>query len=66
MVKCHLSKIMGERKVKISELARATGLNRSTLTSLYNETAMRIELDTLEKLCSYFNCEIGDLLQILN
>lgn len=57
---------MGERKVKISELARATGLNRSTLTSLYNETAMRIELDTLEKLCSYFNCEIGDLLQILN
>lgn len=63
MVKCNLSRIMGEKKLKISDLSRDTGINRGTLTRLYQETAERVELDVLDKLCSHLNCEIGDLLQ---
>ncbi len=63
MIKCNLSRIMGEQKLKISELSRDTGINRGTLTRLYQETAERVELDVLDKLCIYLNCEIGDLLQ---
>lgn len=55
---------MGERKLKISDLARETGLNRGTITRLYHETAERVELDVIEKLCDYFQCEIADLLEI--
>lgn len=64
MVKIHLSRLMGERKLKISDLARETGLNRGTITRLYHETAERVELDVIEKLCDYFQCEIADLLEI--
>ena len=63
MIKCHLSRIMGEKRLKISDLARDTGLNRGTLTRLYHETAERIELDVLDALCRYFNCQLGDLLE---
>ena len=39
------------------------GLNRNTITLLYKETAQRIELDALDKLCKLFNCGVGDLLE---
>lgn len=63
MIKCNLSRIMGEKKLKISDLSRETGINRGTITRLYQETAERIELDVLDKLCVYLNCNVGDLLE---
>lgn len=65
MVRCHLSRLMGERKMKIADVARETGLNRNTITLLYRETASRIELDAVEKLCALFSCGIGDLFEVV-
>lgn len=64
MITCHLSTLMGKNKMKIADVARETGLNRSTITALYNEDATRIDMETIEKLCVLFNCEVGDLLEI--
>ncbi len=64
MVKCHLSRLMGARKLKISDVVRETGINRGTLTRLYHETAQRVELKDLETICQYLNCEVGDLLEL--
>jgi putative transcriptional regulator len=64
MIRCHLSRIMGEHKMKIADVARATGLNRSTVTALYDENATRIDLETIEKLCRLFECDIGEMLEI--
>jgi len=63
MIKCHLSKLMGEKKLKASEVARITGLHRNTVTLLYKETATRVELETIEKLCELFNCQVSDLFE---
>ncbi len=63
MIKCHLSRMMGERKLKIADLARMTGLHRNTITLLYEETAARIDLDAIDKLCEVFGCQVGDLLE---
>ena len=62
MIRCHLARLMGERKLKISELARATGINRGTLTRLYYERTMRIDIADLDALCGFLNCQVGDLL----
>lgn len=64
MVRCHLARLMGERKMKVVDVARETGLNRNTVTLLYKETAQRIDLDAIEKLCRLFECEVGDLLEL--
>ena len=63
MIRCHFARLIGERKLKISDVARDTGINRGTLTRLYYETAERIELDVLDKLCDYFGVDLPELLQ---
>lgn len=63
MIKCNLSRIMGERKLKISDVSRDTGINRGTLSRLYQETAERVDLDVLDQLCEYFECEVGELFE---
>ena len=65
MVHCHLSRLMGERKIKIADLSRDTGINRGTATRLYYETAERIEIEVINTLCNYFNCQISDLLEFI-
>ena len=64
MIKCHLSRLMGERKLKISDVARDTGLHRNTITLLYQETANRIDLDAIEVLCRYFGVGVGEMLEL--
>ncbi len=66
MIKCNLSRLMGEKKLKISDVAKDTGINRGTITRLYHETAVRVDFDVLEKLCVYLECEIGELINILD
>lgn len=64
MIRCRLSNLMGERKIlKLSEVAQATGINRNTLTSLYYDRAVRIELSVANTLCEYFNCNMQDLFE---
>lgn len=63
MIRCHLSRLMGEHKMKIADVARKTGLNRNTITLLYNETAQRVDLETIDRLCRLFECEVGDLFE---
>jgi putative transcriptional regulator len=64
VIKCHLSRLMGERKLKISDVARDTGLHRNTVTLLYQETATRVDLEAIEALCKYFNVQVGELFEL--
>ena len=66
MIKCYLSRIMGEKRLKISDIARATDINRGTITRLYHDTAERVDLESIETLCRYLNCEIGDLFELVD
>ncbi len=66
MIRCHLSTLMGRDKLRVAEVARRTGLNRSTVTALYNETATRVELPAIEALCRLFRCEVGDLFELVD
>jgi putative transcriptional regulator len=66
MIRCHLARLMGEKKYKISDVSRETGLNRNTVTLLYKETAQKIDLEAIDKLCDLFECEVGDLLEKIN
>ncbi|MCS7214942.1 MAG: helix-turn-helix transcriptional regulator [Thermodesulfovibrio sp.] len=63
MIKCHLSKLMGERKLKIADVARAIDVHRNTITLLYYEKAKRIDFEVLDKLCKLFNCRVEDILE---
>jgi putative transcriptional regulator len=63
VIKCHLSRLMGERKLKIVDVARATGLHRNTITLLYQETASRVDVEAMDKLCAFFSVGVGELFE---
>ncbi|ELV8625808.1 MULTISPECIES: helix-turn-helix domain-containing protein [Vibrio] len=63
MIRCHLARLMGERKMRISDVMRETGLSRTTVTLLYKETALKVDLEALDKLCELFDCELNQLLE---
>jgi putative transcriptional regulator len=54
---------MGQRKLRIADVSRSTGLNRSTLSALYWETTTRVDLATIEQLCRLLDCEVGELFE---
>ena len=62
-MRIHFARLLGEHKKKITDVARDTGINRGTLTRLYHETAERIDLEVLQLLCDYFDCEVDVLLE---
>ncbi len=61
MIRCRLAFLLAERKLKIADVSRDTGLNRSTLTAMYYETTQRIDLESVNALCRYFGCKVEDL-----
>ena len=63
MIRCHLSTLMGREKLRIADVSRRTGLNRSTIAALYRETTTRIDLPAVDKLCRLFNCKVADLFE---
>ncbi|MEF3073498.1 helix-turn-helix transcriptional regulator [Methylobacter sp. Wu1] len=63
MIRCHLARLMGEHKMRIADVIRETGLRRNTVTLLYKETAQKVDLDALDKLCVLFDCELNELLE---
>ena len=63
MIRCHLSRLMGEKRVRIIDVARATGISRNMLAKLYYDRARRVDLADVARLCQYFGCPLGDLLE---
>jgi putative transcriptional regulator len=54
---------MGRDKLRISDVSRLTGLNRSTVTALYKETTTRLDLAAVDALCRLFRCSVGELFE---
>ena len=57
---------MGEKRLKISDVAKDTGINRGTISRLYNETATRIDIEVIDQLCDYFDIELMSYLKKYN
>jgi putative transcriptional regulator len=66
MIRCHLSRMMGERKMRVTDVSRLTGIHRNMITLLYRETATRVDLADVEKLCTLFDCGVGELFELVD
>ena len=48
MINIVLSKILGEKRIKMSELSELSGVNKNTILSLYHNRVKRVDFETLE------------------
>lgn len=50
------------QKITYESLAHEVGLSKTTLNRLAENKTERIDFLTLDKLCRYFECDVGELL----
>ena len=74
-MKCRLPILMDQYNARAFEaggtrlsqtlLAEKTGIAASTISRLFTGVAQRVDFSTAEKLCNFFECEVGDLLALV-
>lgn len=50
------------RRITLNELANATGISRMTLSRMVNNRGYSTVTDQLDKLCTFFECELNELI----
>jgi len=69
MLKFKFKQLIAEKEFKdghtvtITDIAKATGINRMTLSKIANRKGYSTVTDNLDKLCAYFGCEVSDLVE---
>ena len=54
---------MAENDIRtMIELSSKTGLDKNTISNWYNQKVTRFSAETLEVLCEFFDCQVGDIL----
>ncbi|MGG3233223.1 helix-turn-helix transcriptional regulator [Priestia flexa] len=61
-IRNNLRVLMAQHKMNIQDVSDATGLSRKSISKMYNETAVQVQLEVLVKLCALFNCGVEDIL----
>lgn len=52
------------RRLSLRTIVEETGVPISTIQGLINDSARRVELGDIGKLCSWIPCEVGELLKL--
>ena len=65
MIKNNLSRLLGERRMKMTELCALTGLSKNTVFRMYHDIATNFSLDTINKICFALNCNVQDIFEYL-
>ena len=63
MIVIRLPILLAERKLRVADVVRATKLSKTTLHKLYNEESKRIDFETINTLCRFLDCQVGDLFE---
>jgi len=67
MIRCKLLHLMSDKGIRyINTLSKETGINRKTLTYLAENKIKRYDADVIGRLCKYFGCTIGDILEYVD
>ncbi|SDE69347.1 helix-turn-helix domain-containing protein [Desulfuromonas thiophila] len=71
MIRYHLKHLIADlelklgQRVSLKEISEKTGIHLSTLSRIANQKAANTTIGNLEKICLFFDCSIGDLVEIL-
>ncbi|MBN1506655.1 MAG: helix-turn-helix transcriptional regulator [Sedimentisphaerales bacterium] len=63
MINVRLDYLLVDRRMKLKDLAEATGLAVNNLSVLKTHKARAIRFSTLESLCTALRCTPGDLIE---
>lgn len=62
MIRILLSRKLGEMRWNQADLARATGIRPATISDLYNEMTVRVNLEHLDLICEALDCDLSEII----
>ena len=62
MITVNLRRLLEERGMNQTELARITGIRPSTICEIYNNNCTFLKLDNIDRICKALDCDISELL----
>ena len=62
-VEVHLEEILKKRNLTSKELAKLIGITEANLSILRSGKAKGVRFETINKICFYLDCQIGDILK---
>lgn len=66
MIKITYDDLAKKNDKTITEVSNETGISRATLTNLSRSRAKGLQFKTIDRICKYFNCDVGDLIKFKN
>lgn len=63
MIINNLSKILGAKRMKMTELCQLTGLSKGLIFELYHCKKSTIKFDTINKICNALECDTQELFE---
>ncbi|TWS94559.1 helix-turn-helix transcriptional regulator [Streptococcus sp. sy018] len=58
--------LLAKRRKKVSDVHKATGISKTSLTALYYERTKKPDIETLQKVSEYLGVTIDELLTVEN
>lgn len=58
-----LSRLIGERRLTVKDVAVGSGISYRTLHDIYHARTTRIDLDTLNRLCAFFDVTPAEIFE---
>ncbi len=65
MIKNRLSIILGEQRMRVSELSKLTGISQNALNKIYHNKTKGIDFDTLNRLCNALDRNSQEIFEFL-
>lgn len=63
MIRSNLSVLLAQRSLTVTQVAKETGISRTTLNALEKNYSQGVQLSTINTLCSYLKVTPSDLLK---
>jgi putative transcriptional regulator len=61
-IQIHLDEILKERHMTSKELCTLIGITEANLSTLRSGKARGVRFNTINKICHYLHCDVGDIL----
>lgn len=61
-IQIHLEEVLKQRKMTSKELCKLIGITEANLSVLRSGRAKGVRFSTINKICYYLQCDVGDIL----
>lgn len=65
MVKIHLSKLLGERRMTQKRLSELTGIRPNAINEWYHEIVVSLKVEHIDRICEALDCSVDELIEYI-